>query len=95
MIEECCKFVDQTPDRETKLKLIDTLRTVTEGKVTTVNVHVHVYYVITVCCYCQRVIKLYLNKNIHMYKYIVLEYKPGLHLETHTRGGPNQKIHVQ
>lgn len=33
MVEECCKFVDQTPDDETKLKLIDTLRSVTEGKV--------------------------------------------------------------
>ena len=33
MVEECCKFVDQTPDKETKLKLIDTLRMVTEGKV--------------------------------------------------------------
>lgn len=33
MVEECCKFVNQTPDIETKLKLIDTLRTVTEGKV--------------------------------------------------------------
>ena len=33
MVEECCKFVDQTPDRETKIKLIDTLRTVSEGKV--------------------------------------------------------------
>lgn len=33
MVEECCKYVDQTPDLETKLKLIDTLRTVTEGKV--------------------------------------------------------------
>ena len=33
MVEECCKFVNQTPDVETKLKFIDTLRTVTEGKV--------------------------------------------------------------
>ena len=33
MVEECCKFVEQTPDRETKIKLIDTLRTVSEGKV--------------------------------------------------------------
>lgn len=33
MVEECCKFVDQTPNRETKLKLIDTLRAVSEGKV--------------------------------------------------------------
>ena len=36
MVEECCKFVDQTPDRDTKLKLIDTLRAVTEGKVSPV-----------------------------------------------------------
>ena len=33
MVEECCKFVNQTPDEETKLKFIDTLRMVTEGKV--------------------------------------------------------------
>jgi 26S proteasome regulatory subunit N5 len=33
MVEECCKFVNQTPDKETKLKLISTLRTVTEGKI--------------------------------------------------------------
>lgn len=33
MIQECCTYVDQTPDKETKLKLIDTLRTVTEGKI--------------------------------------------------------------
>ncbi|KAL5473497.1 hypothetical protein EMCRGX_G027987 [Ephydatia muelleri] len=33
MVEECCKFVDQTPDHETKLKLIDTLRAVSEGKI--------------------------------------------------------------
>ena len=33
MVEECCKFVNQTPDLATKLKLIDTLRSVTEGKV--------------------------------------------------------------
>ena len=35
MVEECCKFIDQTPNRETKLKLIATLRTATEGKVKT------------------------------------------------------------
>ena len=33
MVEQCCRFVDQAPDLEIKLKLIDTLRTVTEGKV--------------------------------------------------------------
>ncbi|XP_064405875.1 26S proteasome non-ATPase regulatory subunit 12-like [Halichondria panicea] len=33
MVEECCKFVDQTPNLDTKLKLIDTLRTVSEGKI--------------------------------------------------------------
>lgn len=33
MVQECYKYVDQTPDMETKLKLIDTLRTVTEGKI--------------------------------------------------------------
>lgn len=33
MIQECCTYVPQTPDRETKLKLIDTLRSVTEGKI--------------------------------------------------------------
>ncbi|XP_017465792.1 PREDICTED: 26S proteasome non-ATPase regulatory subunit 12 [Rhagoletis zephyria] len=33
MIQECCTYVDKTPDKATKLKLIDTLRTVTEGKI--------------------------------------------------------------
>lgn len=33
MIQECCKFVDQIQDKERKLQLIDTLRTVTAGKV--------------------------------------------------------------
>jgi hypothetical protein len=33
MIQEAFTYVDQTPDRETKLKFIETLRTVTAGKV--------------------------------------------------------------
>ncbi|XP_071960590.1 26S proteasome non-ATPase regulatory subunit 12-like [Antedon mediterranea] len=33
MVQEVCTYVDQTPDLETKLKLIDTLRTVTAGKI--------------------------------------------------------------
>jgi 26S proteasome regulatory subunit N5 len=33
MVEQCCRFVEQTPDLPIKLKLIDTLRTVTEGKI--------------------------------------------------------------
>lgn len=33
MVEECCKYVNQTPDLDTKLKLIDTLITVSKGKV--------------------------------------------------------------
>ena len=33
MIQECCTYVEKTPDLETKLKLIDTLRTATEGKI--------------------------------------------------------------
>lgn len=33
MIQECVTYVEKTPDKETKLKLIDTLRTVTEGKI--------------------------------------------------------------
>lgn len=33
MIQEAFSYVDQTPDKETKLKLIDTLRTVSAGKV--------------------------------------------------------------
>lgn len=26
MVQECCTYVDETPDKETKIKLIDTLR---------------------------------------------------------------------
>ncbi|CAG8842124.1 19975_t:CDS:2, partial [Racocetra persica] len=33
MVQETMKFLDGTPDQETKLELIDTLRTVTEGKI--------------------------------------------------------------
>lgn len=33
MVQECVTYVDQTPDKETKIQLIDTLRTVTEGKI--------------------------------------------------------------
>lgn len=33
MVQECCAYVDKMPDKETKLKLIETLRAVTEGKV--------------------------------------------------------------
>lgn len=33
MIQEACTYVDKTPNLDTKLKLIDTLRTVTAGKV--------------------------------------------------------------
>ena len=40
MVEECCKYVNQTPDLETKLKLIDTLITVSKGKVGSVLKHV-------------------------------------------------------
>ncbi|KAL0278604.1 UNVERIFIED_CONTAM: hypothetical protein PYX00_000376 [Menopon gallinae] len=33
MVKECCTYVDQTPNKEVKLKLIETLRSVTEGKI--------------------------------------------------------------
>ncbi|XP_038068360.1 26S proteasome non-ATPase regulatory subunit 12-like isoform X1 [Patiria miniata] len=33
MVQEACSYVEKTPDMETKLKLIDTLRTVTAGKI--------------------------------------------------------------
>merc|ERR1719209_646935 len=33
MIAKCCTFLDKTPDKPTLLALIDTLRTVTEGKI--------------------------------------------------------------
>ncbi|XP_046660842.1 26S proteasome non-ATPase regulatory subunit 12 [Homalodisca vitripennis] len=33
MVQECCTYVDLVPNKETKLKLIDTLRSVTEGKI--------------------------------------------------------------
>ena len=34
MVQRCCTYVDRMPNEELKLKLIDTLRTVTAGKVT-------------------------------------------------------------
>ena len=33
MIQEAMTYLDDTPDMETKLELIDTLRTVTDGKI--------------------------------------------------------------
>lgn len=33
MIQECVTYVDHTPDKESKIKFIETLRTVTEGKI--------------------------------------------------------------
>jgi len=33
MVQKCCEYIDKTPDKETKLKLMDTLRTVTAGKI--------------------------------------------------------------
>lgn len=33
MVQECSTYVDKMPDKETKIKLIETLRTVTEGKI--------------------------------------------------------------
>lgn len=33
MVQEVMTYLDSTPDLETKLELIDTLRTVTDGKV--------------------------------------------------------------
>lgn len=35
MVQEAYSYLDSTPDMATKLELIDTLRTVTEGKVKT------------------------------------------------------------
>jgi 26S proteasome regulatory subunit N5 len=33
MIQEAMTYIDKTPDQATKLELIDTLRTVTDGKI--------------------------------------------------------------
>ncbi|XP_026286346.1 26S proteasome non-ATPase regulatory subunit 12 [Frankliniella occidentalis] len=33
MVQECCSYVDTMPTKELKVQLIDTLRTVTEGKI--------------------------------------------------------------
>ena len=33
MVQQACQAIDQTPDKKTKIGLIDTLRTVTAGKV--------------------------------------------------------------
>jgi 26S proteasome regulatory subunit N5 len=38
MVQQCCTYVDQMPNKELKLKLIDTLRTVTTGKVIVISV---------------------------------------------------------
>ena len=46
MVGECCSFLDTTPDKETLLKLIDTLRTVTTGEHDTLPIVVCLYYFI-------------------------------------------------
>uniref|UniRef100_A0A0V0G3D9 Putative 26s proteasome regulatory complex subunit n=1 Tax=Triatoma dimidiata TaxID=72491 RepID=A0A0V0G3D9_TRIDM len=33
MVQECCEYVDKMPTKDSQLKLIDTLRSVTEGKI--------------------------------------------------------------
>lgn len=33
MVQECCNYIDKTPNREIMIKLIETLRSVTEGKI--------------------------------------------------------------
>jgi 26S proteasome regulatory subunit N5 len=33
MVQEAMTFLEKTPDKTTKLALIDTIRTVTEGKI--------------------------------------------------------------
>ena len=37
MVQEACTYVDKVDDFEQKIKLIDTLRTVTAGKVWTIS----------------------------------------------------------
>ena len=39
MIQEACTYIDEMPDKETKLKFIETLRTVTAGKVPVTGTH--------------------------------------------------------
>ena len=43
MIAECCTFLDNIKDKPTELKLIDTLRTVTAGKIY-VNSIIHLIF---------------------------------------------------
>ena len=38
MVRKCCEFVDSIADREQQLILIDTLRTVTAGKVSLLKI---------------------------------------------------------
>ncbi len=40
MVQEACGYVEKTPNLDTKLKLLDTLRTVTAGKVFQYMLHV-------------------------------------------------------
>lgn len=46
MVQECCTYIDKTPDRDTMIKLIETLRSVTEGKVK--SIFILVFYVFIV-----------------------------------------------
>lgn len=43
MVQECCEYVDQLPTKDAQLRLIDTLRNVTEGKVSIIYLYVREY----------------------------------------------------
>jgi hypothetical protein len=47
MVQQCVEYVDQTPDKATMVKLIDTLRSVTEGKVCFLY-----YFNLAITCTC-------------------------------------------
>ena len=44
MVQEAYTYVEKTPNMEIKLKLIDTLRTITAGKVNTIICILYVFY---------------------------------------------------
>ena len=66
MVQQCCAYVEEITDLPTKLRLIDTLRMVTEGKVSCVLAQLTVVntllFVFRDTCMCTHFALVYKNK---------------------------------
>lgn len=51
MVQECCTYIDKMPNKEVMVKLIETLRLVTEGKVK--YIYIYILYVLIYYLLCE------------------------------------------